>query len=49
VGQRSSQYLVHELGSGVFYWQGNEILRVQANIGWAIFKDYVLVIDANFP
>jgi len=48
-GQRSAEDLVHELGSGVFYWQGDEILRVQTNVGWAIFKDYVLVIDANFP
>src|SRR5215831_21175798 len=48
-GQRSSENLVHELGPDVFYWQGDEILRVQTNVGWAIFKDYVLVIDANFP
>ena len=41
--------LVHELAPGVFYWQGDEILRVQTNVGWIIFNDYVLVIDANFP
>jgi cyclase len=41
--------LVHELAPGVFYWQGDEILRVQTNVGWVIFDDYVLVIDANFP
>jgi glyoxylase-like metal-dependent hydrolase (beta-lactamase superfamily II) len=48
-GQRSREQLVHQLGSGVFYWQGDEILHVQTNVGWAVFKDYVLVIDANFP
>src|SRR5215831_2325965 len=48
-GQRSSENLVHELGPDVFYWQGDEIRRVQTNVGWAIFQDYVLVIDANFP
>ncbi|HUS05437.1 MAG TPA: MBL fold metallo-hydrolase [Bryobacteraceae bacterium] len=47
--QRAPESLVHELGQGVFYWQGDEILRVQTNVGWAIFKDYVFVMDANFP
>jgi glyoxylase-like metal-dependent hydrolase (beta-lactamase superfamily II) len=47
--QRSPETLVHELGSGVLYWQGDELLHVQTNVGWAIFKDYVLVVDANFP
>jgi len=47
--QKSTEPLVHELAPGVFYWQGDEIRRVQTNVGWVIFKDYVLVIDANFP
>jgi glyoxylase-like metal-dependent hydrolase (beta-lactamase superfamily II) len=47
--QKSTEPLVHELAPGAFYWQGDEIRRVQTNVGWVIFKDYVLVIDANFP
>ena len=47
--QRSQQPLVHQLAPGVFYWQGDEILHVQTNVGWVVFEDYVLVIDANFP
>jgi glyoxylase-like metal-dependent hydrolase (beta-lactamase superfamily II) len=47
--QRSAETVVHELGPGVFYWQGDELLHIQTNVGWAIFKDYVVVIDANFP
>jgi glyoxylase-like metal-dependent hydrolase (beta-lactamase superfamily II) len=47
--QRSPETLVHDLGGGVLYWQGDELLHVQTNVGWAIFKDYVLVVDANFP
>ena len=47
--QRSPETLVHELGPGVLYWQGDELLHVQTNVGWAIFKDFVLVVDANFP
>jgi glyoxylase-like metal-dependent hydrolase (beta-lactamase superfamily II) len=49
LAQRSPETLVHELGPGVLYWQGDELLHVQTNVGWAIFKDYVVVIDANFP
>jgi hypothetical protein len=46
--QRPAETLVHELGAGVLFWQGDELLHVQTNVGWAIFKDYVLVVD-NFP
>ena len=35
---------------GVFFWQGDQSVRkVPANCTWIVFKDYVLVIDANFP
>lgn len=40
---------VKELAPGVFFRQGDRDHRQQANCGWIIFKDYVLVIDANFP
>ena len=40
---------VRELAPGVFYWQGDHIRKVPANCTWIVFKDYVLVIDANFP
>jgi cyclase len=40
---------VRELAPGVFFWQGDHLLKQPANCTWVIFKDYVLVIDANFP
>ena len=40
---------VRELAPGVFFWQGDHILRKPANCTWILFKDYVLVSDANFP
>jgi glyoxylase-like metal-dependent hydrolase (beta-lactamase superfamily II) len=38
-----------ELAPGVFYWQGDRARQVQTNVGWVVFRDYVFVIDANFP
>jgi glyoxylase-like metal-dependent hydrolase (beta-lactamase superfamily II) len=46
---RSQQPAVRELAPGVFFWQGDHVLRKPANCTWVVFKDYVLVIDANFP
>src|SRR5438270_3595809 len=40
---------VHELAPGVFVSQGDRDNREPANCTWVVFKDYVLVIDANFP
>jgi cyclase len=40
---------VKELAPGVFFWQGDPDQRQPANCTWVVFKDYVLVIDANFP
>ena len=40
---------VKELAPGVYFWQGDPGQRQPANCTWIIFKDYVLVIDANFP
>lgn len=40
---------VRELAPGVFYYFGDELQRKSANCVWVVFKDYVLVIDANYP
>src|SRR5437763_1101166 len=40
---------VRELAPGVYFWQGDHTLRKPANCTWVLFKDYALVIDANFP
>src|SRR3954463_14873142 len=40
---------VTQLAPGVFFWQGDTTIRRPANCTWVIFKDYVVVIDANFP
>ena len=37
------------LAPGVFFHQGDIEHQGHCNNGWIIFKDYVLVIDANFP
>ncbi len=40
---------VDTLANGVFFHQGDIERQGHCNNGWIIFKDYVLVIDANFP
>jgi cyclase len=40
---------VRQLAPNVYFWQGDPDSRQPANCTWVIFKDYVLVIDANFP
>jgi cyclase len=40
---------VQKLAAGVYVWQGDRDKREPANCTWIIFKDYVVVIDANFP
>lgn len=40
---------VRELAPGVFFWQGDTVARRPANCTWVLFRDYVVVIDANFP
>jgi cyclase len=45
----SQQSGVRELAPGVFFWQGDHVLRKPANCTWVVFKDFVLVIDSNFP
>lgn len=40
---------VKELAPGVFVRMGDHTRNQPANTAWVIFKDYVLVIDANYP
>jgi glyoxylase-like metal-dependent hydrolase (beta-lactamase superfamily II) len=40
---------VRELAAGVYYYFGDELQKKSANCVWVVFKDYVLVIDANYP
>ena len=40
---------VKNIAQGVYVWQGDRDRREPANCMWVIFKDYVLVVDANFP
>src|SRR5690242_19888010 len=49
IAAHSQQPGVRELAPGIFFWQGDHVLRKPANCTWVVFKDYVLVIDANFP
>src|SRR5947209_290807 len=37
------------VGDGIYFHQGDIEHQGHCNNGWIIFKDYVLVIDANFP
>jgi len=41
--------VVREIAPGVYARIGDRDRRQPANCGWVVFKDYVLVIDANFP
>jgi glyoxylase-like metal-dependent hydrolase (beta-lactamase superfamily II) len=45
----SQPSLVHELAPGVFVRLAEPDRKIIANSGWVIFRDYVLVIDANYP
>jgi cyclase len=38
-----------EPSPGVWFHEGDLARRGHCNNGWVVFKDYVLVIDANFP
>jgi cyclase len=40
---------VDPVAAGVYFHQGDIDKSGHCNNGWIIFKDYVLVIDANFP
>lgn len=45
----SQSHSVRQLAPGVYVWQGDRDNREPANCAWVIFKNYVLVVDANFP
>jgi glyoxylase-like metal-dependent hydrolase (beta-lactamase superfamily II) len=49
VAARGQAPEVQELAPGVYVLQGDRNDRKPANCTWVVFKDYVLVIDANFP
>lgn len=46
---RAEPDAVQKIADDVYVWQGNPDKREPANCMWVIFKDYVLVVDANFP
>jgi cyclase len=45
----SQANLVREIAPGVFVRLAEPDKRIIANAGWVVFRDYVLVIDANYP
>jgi cyclase len=45
----SQSSLVRELAPGVFVRLAEPDKHIIANAGWVVFRDYVLVIDANYP
>jgi glyoxylase-like metal-dependent hydrolase (beta-lactamase superfamily II) len=49
VAASTQERKVFQLAPGVYYWQGDTSIRRPANCTWVLFKDYVVVIDANFP
>lgn len=49
IAARADNDRAKEIAPGVYFWQGEADKREPANCTWVIFKDYVLVIDANFP
>ena len=40
---------VHQLAPGVYYREADDAKHIIANCGFVVFRDYVLVIDANYP
>jgi cyclase len=46
---RSQSSLVHQLAPGVYYREAEPEKRIIANTSWIVFRDYVAVIDANYP
>jgi cyclase len=44
-----SASVVREIAPGVYVRMGNRDRQQPANSGWVVLRDYVLVIDANFP
>src|SRR5215467_11370086 len=44
-----AQSRVHQLARDVYYWANDLSKHEQTNVGFVVFSEYVLVIDANFP
>jgi cyclase len=49
VAARGQGTAVRQLAPDVYFWQGDHEKKQPANCTWVVFKDYVLVVDANFP
>src|SRR5215813_10053041 len=47
-GQQPSS-IVRQIAPGVYFRQGDRDRRQPANTSWVVFRDYVVVIDANTP
>ncbi len=45
----SQSGMTREIAPGVFVRLAEPEKRIIANAGWIVFRDYVLVIDANYP
>ena len=45
----SQSNFTHQIAPGVYYRAADRPKNIIANTGWVVFRDYVLVIDANFP
>lgn len=45
----SQTNLVQEISPGVYVRSADPDKRIIANTGWIVFRDYVFVIDANYP
>ena len=45
----SQPSLVHQIAPGVYFRDAEMQKQIIANTGWVVFRDYVVVIDANFP
>ncbi len=41
--------LVQQIAPGIYWRMAEPEKRIIANSGWVVFRDWVLVIDANFP
>jgi glyoxylase-like metal-dependent hydrolase (beta-lactamase superfamily II) len=48
-GAASQPDLVHQIAPGVYFRDAEMDKHIIANTGWVVFRDYVLVVDANFP
>jgi glyoxylase-like metal-dependent hydrolase (beta-lactamase superfamily II) len=45
----SQSSLIQQVAPGVYFRVAEPAKRIIANTGWVLFRDYILVIDANFP